>query len=119
MSYKNERGYIGLWKGTDVTIVSNPSQIKNDGTIYIVANDNWLAVKDGYCIGEFDYNAGRIDPVMKRKYHTQAKKQEPEKKEKPVSTEKAVSNEPAAAVEDFKEYSKTVDEFFAALNAAN
>lgn len=85
MNYKNERGFVGTWKGRDVVILEKNEYADNYNaeTVFVIANDDMKVIHKHMHIGWLGNNGVITDKRVPEPYIYGEKKNYGEKK-KPV-----------------------------------
>ena len=118
--YRNERGLVGKWNGTEVWIMEAKDYDPYPNCISVIADEGMKMVHNGIVVGVLNPN-GNVNQFEKNKQYTY-------RKPKPQVVYKEEKKEPAAEEDIFQstipagyfnQFTFNVDEFFATLGKEN
>lgn len=115
--YRNERGLVGKWNGTEVWIMEAKYYDPYTNCISVIADEGMKMVHHGIVVGVLNPN-GNVNQFEKHKqYNYRKPKVQQEVKEKislPVAAEE-VELTATIPADYFNQFTLNVDEFFATL----
>lgn len=119
--YRNERGLVGKWNGTEVWIMEAKDYDPYPNCISVIVDEGMKMVHNGIVVGVLNAN-GNVNqfsknvqyPYRKPKSKPQAAYKEPEKSSLPVAAEE-VELTASIPADYFNQFTLNVDEFFATL----
>ena len=117
--YRNERGLVGKWNGTEVWIMEAKDYDPYPNCISVIADEGMKMVHNGIVVGVLNAN-GNVNQFNKNVQYPY-KKPKPQKKVKEVSLPVAAqenfvdSLEATIPADYFNQFTFNVDEFFATL----
>lgn len=115
--YRNERGLVGKWNGTEVWIMEAKDYDPYPNCISVIADEGMKMIRNGIVVGVLNPN-GNVNQFTKDKqYNYRKPKVQQEAKEKislPVAAEE-VELTATIPADYFNQFTLNVDEFFATL----
>ena len=121
--YRNERGLVGKWNGTEVWIMEAKDYDPYPNCISVIADEGMKMVHHGIVVGVLNAN-GNVNQFTKDKQYSY-RKPKPQKKVKEVSLPVAAQENFVDSLEAtipagyFNQFTLNVDEFFATLGKEN
>lgn len=118
--YRNERGLVGKWNGTEVWIMEAKDYDPYPNCISVIADEGMKMIHNGIVVGILNPN-GNVNQFTKDKQYTY-RKPKPQKKVKEVSLPVAAqenfvdSLEATIPADYFNQFTFNVDEFFKTLH---
>ena len=119
--YRNERGLVGKWNGTEVWIMEAKDYDPYPNCISVIADEGMKMIHNGIVVGILNPN-GNVNQFTKDKQYTYRKPKpqvfykEKDKMPLPVAAENLVDSlEATIPAGYFNQFTTNVDEFFATL----
>ena len=114
--YRNERGLVGKWNGTEVWIMEAKDYDPYPNGISVIADEGMKMVYNGFVVGILNPN-GNVNQFEKHKQYIYRKPKSQETTPVPVAAEENLvdSLETAIPADYFNQFTFNVDEFFATL----